>query len=1466
MSSLPEDYLHRVYAGVLGKLVGVYLGRPFENWTYQEIQERLGDIDYYVHDKLGVPLVVIDDDVSGTFAFVRALEEHGVRPDLSSEEIGKTWLNQVIERRSIFWWGGNGISTEHTTFLNLKKGIPAPLSGAASTNGLTMAEQIGAQIFIDGWAMVAPGNPALASQLAEAAARVSHDGEAVYAAKLWAAMEAEAFITKDVDHLLEVGLKVIPAESLIAKMIADVRSWAKQDGDWKQTRQRIEDNYGYDKYLGICHVIPNHAIMIMSLLYGGHDFHKAMHIINTCGWDTDCNSGNVACLVALMHGLAGFEGGPDWLGPLADRAIISSADNGYSINNATRIAYDIANLGRRLSGHAEIQPPKDGAQFHFSLPGSVQGFQATTHPNLVHVSQGQDHGIDSLDIQIKGLADSNDPVEVITETFTPLDILQVNRNYEMMASPLVYPGQLLKAELGAADSNTAGSVVCLRIKAYNEQDDLVTVDSSPIFLEPGKQVVLEWTIPDSLQNWPIQQIGLAIATTKGPPALDGAVFLHSLRWDGAPRICLKRPTSNSQSFWRRAWVSSVDKMHTDMGPSFFIAQDRGEGILSQGTRDWVDYKTVVSNFVVNLGGPMGVAARVQGLNRYYALMFTKDNQISLVKAKDEKRIELASKDFDWKNDVKYDVHLTVRGSNIEGQVGDVTLTAVDGDYAGGASAWIEAFTSTPHHPNWERQSYPGRQQLTILNILTTAINHPGSSITEAVLSAVVARGRSECIFPKSRRAPVRQKRATRSRDEELLKSLRRLERRLQSTEMPGSTQAHGPLVVDDNRLEEPAPLNETVVSNEVAVKKEEPARLVLDQDRSRYISNNFWASMSREIEEMRDILDGSSSSEEEDHHDHDQEQERDTPSSRLSQNSGGLFIFSPTVSPQTLQSLYPSSSDLLTIFDVFQENVDPVARIFHCPTLRTTVAEALPLLDRSLDRHTEVILFSISYAALTSLNEPDCQRLFGEERRVMLPRYRHAVEQSLARARFLDSQNLVVLASLVLFLICVRRHDSSRFVSSLLGVVIRNAQAMGLHRDGTNFQLSPYETEMRRRIWWHICVLDIRASEDHGCDPSIYDQTYDTRFPLNINDEDISPQNTLAPPERSAGSDMIFCLLRFEVAVALRKLNYPAPVGSREPELSVSQKRRMVEAIEKRFHERYISRCDITKPFDWVSATWARLMLAKMWLATSNPLQLQDDSDSNMPSDLRNLAFEKSVEVLELSDVLETGHRAARWRWLFLTHVQWHAVVCVLAHLCILPTNELAHRAWLVIDRVCERWPSYTGSKKGMLWKPIRRLMVRAQQTRVFSEPSSRNKAGQNYSRVPEISALHSTPQALAPQPVIAHKTSESAADQAEDGADILSVSHSNTSWTLSGPISRQHDHRSQDFSPDLIDNTTLESTFDRLDPHGMDDFLNPQSLRSDWSDILHELQLGFQEGGDVAITDPADAMQGYGMNFWDTL
>src|SRR5512139_1912012 len=138
--TLPVDYVERVYAGVLGKIIGVYLGRPFEGWQYDHILSELGEINYYVHDKRGVPLVVTDDDISGTFTFLRAMPDYGNRRDLTPAQIGQTWLNYIIENRTILWWGGLGNSTEHTAFLRLKAGIDAPRSGSRDLNGKIVSE------------------------------------------------------------------------------------------------------------------------------------------------------------------------------------------------------------------------------------------------------------------------------------------------------------------------------------------------------------------------------------------------------------------------------------------------------------------------------------------------------------------------------------------------------------------------------------------------------------------------------------------------------------------------------------------------------------------------------------------------------------------------------------------------------------------------------------------------------------------------------------------------------------------------------------------------------------------------------------------------------------------------------------------------------------------------------------------------------------------------------------------------------------------------------------------------------------------------------------------------------------------------------------------------------------------------------------------------------------------------------
>ncbi len=672
--SIQKDYIERVYAGVLGKLIGVYLGRPFEGWTYERIMEELGPIKYYVNEKLGDPLVVTDDDVAGTFTFLRALEDHELSSSLTSEDIGKTWLNYLVEKRSVLWWGGNGSSSEHTAWLNLKNGVPAPDSGSIAVNGLTIAEQIGAQIFIDGWALVAPGKPALAAKFAKNAGSVSHDGESVYAAMLWAAMEAEAFSEKNVDHLLDVGLSQIPLDCLIAKLITDVRKWHKLLPNWLDCRQKIADNYGYDKYHGNCHVIPNHALMIMALLYAPHDFSKGQMIVNTAGWDTDCNAGNLGCLHGIMLGLDGLNQGPDWRGPLADRMLISSADGGNSINDAVKMAYYIANLGYALADEALPEIPKDGAQFHFSLPGSTQGFQiaeGTTQLTNVGVTGKHYNGVGMLGIDFDKLT-TNSEVFCTTPTFMSHEVLKM-RTYDLMATPLLYPGQQLSARI-LSRSDTQGDVeVSLLIRCYGLNDKLIDHESEAVRLSAGQTASMDWTVPDC-GSQPIAELGVVIRSTGS--AQTGWILIDRIGWSGTPKLFLTRPEVPSD-FWHKAWVNGVDVFTPQkFKQSFHISQERGEGIISHGTRQWTNYR-VSADIALHLGKYAGLTARTQGLRRFYAARITRSGNFEIVRTFDEKTTVLAASKFPVELDKVFKLSLQVSGQQIQAQAEDVSLTFTD---------------------------------------------------------------------------------------------------------------------------------------------------------------------------------------------------------------------------------------------------------------------------------------------------------------------------------------------------------------------------------------------------------------------------------------------------------------------------------------------------------------------------------------------------------------------------------------------------------------------------------------------------------------------------------------------------------------------------------------------------------------------------------------------------------------------
>ncbi|KAJ5915809.1 hypothetical protein N7454_010950 [Penicillium verhagenii] len=98
----------------------------------------------------------------------------------------------------------------------------------------------------------------------------------------------------------------------------------------------------------------------------------------------------------------------------------------------------------------------------------------------------------------------------------------------------------------------------------------------------------------------------------------------------------------------------------------------------------------------------------------------------------------------------------------------------------------------------------------------------------------------------------------------------------------------------------------------------------------------------------------------------------------------------------------------------------------------------------------------------------------------------------------------------------LRSQDAQIGVSYLLGITIRLALRMGYHRDPSHYpNLSPFEGEMRRRLWAMICQLDTLVSFQNGLPRSVQTYYSDSEIPSNLQDTDFDQNCTQLPPSRS---------------------------------------------------------------------------------------------------------------------------------------------------------------------------------------------------------------------------------------------------------------------------------------------------------------------------------------------------------------
>ena len=271
-------YEDRILGAWLGKSIGGTLGAYLENHK---------ELKHLTADELWPATVPPNDDLDIQIVWLEALQEKGCH--LTGDDLAAFWQERC-------WYN----FCDYGFFLyNLQRGIRPPVSGWWNNDFFRESE--GCPIRSDIWGLVAPGNPALAAEMARIDGELDHDGFSVDAEMFYAAMTAAAFFEKKRDRIIRAGLDVLPKDSELPGVVTTARQIAREIPSFDAAWRVLMRNFG-DR--DASKAITNLAIVMLAWEKSDDDFATAMTLCCNSGWDTDCTAGTLGAILGAWKGTA----------------------------------------------------------------------------------------------------------------------------------------------------------------------------------------------------------------------------------------------------------------------------------------------------------------------------------------------------------------------------------------------------------------------------------------------------------------------------------------------------------------------------------------------------------------------------------------------------------------------------------------------------------------------------------------------------------------------------------------------------------------------------------------------------------------------------------------------------------------------------------------------------------------------------------------------------------------------------------------------------------------------------------------------------------------------------------------------------------------------------------------------------------------------------------------------------------
>ncbi len=435
---------------------------------------------------------------------------------------------------------------------------------------------------------------------------------------------SKAFTCNDIKEIIECGLSFIPVDSTYYKVSRAVIDFYNNDKDkkFRECYEMLRADWGYDKYGGICHIIPNAGVCILAMLYGEGDLGKSIEIATMCGWDTDCNAGNIGTVIGVMVGIDGLP--KRYREPINDSIVLSGVSGYLNILDIPSYAKEVALLGYRL---AKEESPKElfesfkegEVYFDFNLKGSTHNFRSS-NPSVCKIEHSDkffEKGKGSLKILIKKM-ENGDSCKVYYKPFYTREDFSDER-YKPVFSPTAYSGQKVSIRVYLEVLNDEEIEGVLPYVATTSKKEYVQGFEK---FQHEKWTTIEFIIPDT-DGEMVTEVGFIAESCSNTNVY---IDEFSINGDAKYYIDISKqfenfkqitPFSFNHGFWDIE-DGKLSLMHHESSYSF------------TGNYFARNYK-ISSTITPLVGSTHFLNIRSQGVMRGYILGFDKDNSVAIYK-------------------------------------------------------------------------------------------------------------------------------------------------------------------------------------------------------------------------------------------------------------------------------------------------------------------------------------------------------------------------------------------------------------------------------------------------------------------------------------------------------------------------------------------------------------------------------------------------------------------------------------------------------------------------------------------------------------------------------------------------------------------------------------------------------------------------------------------------------------------